>query len=508
MRVIIQNDYNDISYWVAVYIKQKINIHYKLNKDRPFVLGLPTGSTPLGVYKNLIQFYNDKSLSFKNVVTFNMDEYVGLAHDNPQSYHYFMYHNFFNYIDIPRENINILNGCANNLIEECNNYEKKIESYGGIDIFLCGIGSDGHIAFNEPGSSLESKTRIKTLCFETISDNSRFFDNIQQVPKQALTVGLKTVYSAKRVIILASGIKKSIAIRECIEGPISSQYTCTVFQNHPKTIVVCDEDASREIKHKTYLYYKHLQENIDIFGKPIEDTIQKYIKNDDRVLITSPHPDDDVIGMGGTMQLLPNKSNVKICYMTNGLGGLKAKDNMGKYTRIKEAASSVMILGYRPNQIISAELPFYNNIDRNITDKDSYKMSEIINTFNPQHIFICVDSDPNKTHDKCVEILKKCNFNDSLKHIWLYQSAWGKWDNNLESNESIYINSDVFEKKLLSIDMHISQFEPKVTNDKKINSFKNVVKSVNKSELYPGNFVEKFRMINLSKLKKQEQFKM
>lgn len=500
MRVIIKNNFDDISDWVAIYLKIKINNH---KEKRPFVLGLPTGSTPLGVYKKLIDFYNKGQISFKNVVTFNMDEYVGLSINDKQSYHYFMYENLFNHIDIPKENINILDGKASNLVEECNKYERKIKSYGGIDIFLCGIGSDGHIAFNEPGSSLESKTRIKTLCLETVLDNSRFFNNIEDVPKQALTVGIDTVYSAKKVIIMASGINKAVAIRECIEGPISSQYTCTIFQKHANSLVLCDELAAREIKHKTYLYYLHLQENIDINGIPIKNKLKENISTSDRILITSPHPDDDVIGMGGTMSLLPNKDNVKIFYLTNGLGGIKKEDNIGNLGRIREAMSSIMVLGYDYKKVKNCELPFYYNKDRKVSSKDNKKLSEMIKNEDPHHIFICIDKDPKKTHLKCVNILKNIKENKSLKKIWLYQSAWGDWDkSNIKSNTNIYISKKVFEKKLMSIDMHISQINPKVTKNTKIKSFKDIVKIQNKSEIYPGNYEEKFCVINFKEFKK------
>ena len=500
MRVIIKQNYESICYWVAVYLKNKINSH---NEDRPFILGLPTGSTPIGVYKKLIEFYKNGDLSFKNVVTFNMDEYVGLSQEDKQSYHYFMYNNLFNHIDIPSENINILNGLADDLIKECDNYENKIKSYGGIDIFLCGIGSDGHIAFNEPGSSLESKTRIKTLCLETVLDNSRFFENIDDVPKQALTVGVDTVYSAKKVIIMASGINKAVAIRECIEGCISSQYTCTIFQKHPNSIVLFDDLAAREIKHKTYLYYLHLQENIDINGKPISDNIGKHILKTDRVIITSPHPDDDVIGMGGTMNLLPNKNNVNIYYLTNGLGGIKENDEIGNLGRIREAMSSVLVLGYNHKKVINCELPFYYDSERKVTNRDYNKMSNMINEYDPHHLFICIDSDPKKTHIKCVKILQNIKENTSLKKVWLYQSAWGDWDkSDIKYNTSVYISKSNFERKLMSIDMHISQINPKVTKEDKINSFKDIVKIQNKSERYPDNYEEKFCVINFKEFKK------
>jgi glucosamine-6-phosphate deaminase len=160
MKIIIRKTYDELSQWVAEYIVERIN-DYKPTADKPFVLGLPTGSSPLGTYKKLIELHKKGKISFKNVVTFNMDEYVGLSKDHNQSYHYFMWENFFNHIDIPAENVNILNGMSDDLIAECENYEKKIEQYGGIELFLGGIGPDGHIAFNEPGSSLASKPGLK-----------------------------------------------------------------------------------------------------------------------------------------------------------------------------------------------------------------------------------------------------------------------------------------------------------------------------------------------------------
>mmetsp|Transcript_39786 Transcript_39786/g.35161 ORF Transcript_39786/g.35161 Transcript_39786/m.35161 type:complete len:277 (+) Transcript_39786:23-853(+) len=265
MRVILKDTYADACYWVALYIKNRILKH---PKGKKFVLGLPTGSTPIGIYKQLILFHQNNEISFKNVITFNMDEYVGLDGTHDQSYEYFMYSNFFNHIDIPKENINLLNGMCKDPLIECQRYENKIKECGGIDLFLMGIGSDGHIAFNEPGSSLQSETRIKTLAEETIVDNCRFFKSIDEVPKQALTVGIKTVMDAREVILVASGIHKAIAIKECIEGSISNQFTCTAIQNHPKAMVVCDEMATYELKYKTVRYYKNLQKMVNLTGLP------------------------------------------------------------------------------------------------------------------------------------------------------------------------------------------------------------------------------------------------
>ena len=182
MRVIIESDYQALSQWAANYVASKINAANP-TPEKPFVLGCPTGSSPLGMYKALIELNKQGKVSFQNVVTFNMDEYVGLPEDHPESYHTFMWKNFFNHIDIKKENVHILNGNAEDLEAECANYEKQIAEIGGIDLFMGGIGPDGHIAFNEPGSSLSSRTRIKTLTTDTIIANSRFFDNdVNKVP--------------------------------------------------------------------------------------------------------------------------------------------------------------------------------------------------------------------------------------------------------------------------------------------------------------------------------------
>jgi glucosamine-6-phosphate deaminase len=197
MRVIIKKDQDEIGEWTATYVADKIN-KAKPTSKKPFVLGLPTGSSPLPVYREFIKMYKAGKLSFKNVITFNMDEYVGLDENHNQSYHFFMYENLFNHIDAEKENINILNGNAKDLEKECADYEDKIRSVGGIDLFLGGIEPDGHIAFNEPGSSLTSRTRIKTLRYDTILANSRFFGGISLSSKAALTVGVGTVMDAKK----------------------------------------------------------------------------------------------------------------------------------------------------------------------------------------------------------------------------------------------------------------------------------------------------------------------
>ena len=259
MRLIIEPNYEEVSRWAANYVASRINAANP-TAEKPFVLGCPTGGSPLGMYKNLIKLNKEGKVSFKNVVTFNMDEYCGIPQDHEQSYHTFMWTNFFNHIDILPENVNILNGNAEDPIAECQRFEDKIKSYGGIDIFMGGVDPDGHIAFNEPGSSLTSKTRMKTLTQDTIIANSRFFNNdVNQVPKTALTVGVGTVMAAKSVMLIVNGYNKARALRHGVEGGISQMWTISALQMHEKAIIIADEDACAELKVGTYKYFKDIE---------------------------------------------------------------------------------------------------------------------------------------------------------------------------------------------------------------------------------------------------------
>lgn len=258
MRLVILDDYDKVSEWSAKYIRRRI-LDFNPGPDKYFTLGLPTGSTPLGTYKKLIEFYKAGKISFKYVKTFNMDEYVALPRGHPESYHSFMWNNFFKHIDIAPENAHILDGNAQDVNKECEEYERKIAEAGGIELFVGGIGPDGHIAFNEPGSSLVSRTRIKTLAKETIVANARFFGgDLSQVPYRALTVGVGTVMDAREVMILITGAHKSYALHKAIEEGVSHMWTVSAFQQHPRTIFVCDEDATLELKVKTVKYFKDL----------------------------------------------------------------------------------------------------------------------------------------------------------------------------------------------------------------------------------------------------------
>jgi glucosamine-6-phosphate deaminase len=257
MRLLIQNNAAGVAAWAARHIVARINAH---KGPRPFVLGLPTGSTPLATYAELIRLHKAGEVSFADVVTFNMDEYVGLPEDHPESYHSFMWKNFFSHVDIRRENVNILDGNATDLEAECASYEARIEASGGIDLFMGGVGNDGHIAFNEPFSSMSSRTRIKTLTEETIIANARFFDgDVTRVPRTALTVGVATILSAREVLILATGHGKARAVQQGVEGAYSHSWTITGLQTHPRGILVVDDAAATELRVSTYRYFKDIE---------------------------------------------------------------------------------------------------------------------------------------------------------------------------------------------------------------------------------------------------------
>ena len=239
MRLIIENTPQQVAQWAANYIIAQIK-NKEQHTSSPFVLGLPTGSTPLETYKELIRRHKTGEVSFKNVITFNMDEYVGLPEEHPESYHSFMWNNFFKHVDIRPENVNILDGNADDLAKECADYEARIVEAGGIDLFMGGVGEDGHIAFNEPFSSLNSRTRLKTLTQDTIQVNARFF-------------------GGDISLVLATGHKKARAVRHGVEGSYNHQWTISALQVHPNGILVCDDPAAEELRVATYRYFKDIE---------------------------------------------------------------------------------------------------------------------------------------------------------------------------------------------------------------------------------------------------------
>jgi len=253
MEVIIKADYTEMS-------KEGAKIVAKLLYEKPnAVLGLATGSTPIGLYKELIRMHKEEGLDFSKVITFNLDEYIGLPATHDQSYHYFMWDNLFKHINANPENIHIPNGMAPDVEAFCEWYEDEIDAAGGLDLQVLGIGGDGHIAFNEPVSSLQSRTRMKTLTEETIEDNARFFPNKEEVPRYAITMGVGTILEARHCLMLANGEKKAMTVVKAIEGPVTAMVTASALQLHPKVTVILDEPASSKLSLRDY--YKWVYNN-------------------------------------------------------------------------------------------------------------------------------------------------------------------------------------------------------------------------------------------------------
>jgi len=241
MKIIIKENYRQMSKEAALLVKKRI-----LGKP-DIVLGLATGETPLGLYKELIKMYEKGDLDFSGITTFNLDEYLSLKPSHPQSYHYYMQHNFFKHINIKKENIFIPDGTSDDVEAHCQWYENKIKEKGGIDLQILGIGRNGHIGFNEPGTDFNSITRVVSLEKTTIKDNARFFKTAKEVPKKAITMGIKTILESKECLLLASGIKKREIVNKFLKGAISTEIPASALKNHKNVTIILDKEAAGDL---------------------------------------------------------------------------------------------------------------------------------------------------------------------------------------------------------------------------------------------------------------------
>ncbi|WP_165998974.1 glucosamine-6-phosphate deaminase [Bacillus sp. Cs-700] len=237
MKIIQANDYQHMSELAANYLIDKVQTNPSI------VLGLATGGTPLGTYKRLIKDHEQNGTSYKKVTTYNLDEYVGFSSENPNSYHAFMYDNFFGKVDIPTINVHLPSGTAHDLVEECKGYEERIEEAGGIDVQLLGMGSNGHIGFNEPGTSFQATTQIVELAQSTRKANARFFDDIKEVPYQAITMGIATIMKSKEILLLVSGESKSDAMKKLMEGEVDESFPASILNKHSHVTIIADKEA-------------------------------------------------------------------------------------------------------------------------------------------------------------------------------------------------------------------------------------------------------------------------
>lgn len=510
-KVLMAEEQMEMAYLTAMYIKYRINQHNQNPEtaSRPFVLGLPTGSTPLPVYKYLVQFHKAGELSFQNVMTFNMDEYYPISPKNPNSYYHFMFENLFKHIDIKQENINLLDGQAENPEVECQRYEALIQKFP-VDLFMGGVGMNGHIAFNEPNSSLNSITRMVELSKSTLEQNKKHF-NGDTMPQHALTIGLKTLLNSKEIIIITAGINKASIIKQFLEADnYDPKCPITVLkEKYDRPVKLFTDFASVSLvdtKIRAKFRYDYIC--YDIEGNEIKNELFKYIDKTDKVMITSPHPDDDVLGVGGTMKLLSGSNGllepekqVSIVYMTNGVGGLASTVRGADTLRINEAVNAVGCVGYRPHQVVDGTMPFYRTAERAVSDEDVKAAESLLNKYQPNHIFICCCPDPKRTHIKCMNILENCKMPESVKHIWLYKSAWQGFGHN-ESNIEVIFDEDTLEQKKKAIMSHESQHQLMV-NDGDTTGLQSIIDSYQKSERFPGYYSEKFNVITPEKFHKK-----
>jgi len=266
MRIIVHDSYEALSKWTAYYIAREIS-RFQPTAEKPFVLGVPAGQSPIGTYQQLISLNQEGSVSFQNVVAFGLNEFVGIPQDHPHTYHSGLWNNFFSQIDIPAENVRLLDGNAQDLEKECAHFESEIQRLGGIRLFLGSVGPDGHIGFNEPGSSLSSRTRIKTIMSGARAANAHLFGNdINKVPKTGLTMGVATIMEAQEVVMVISGLNKARALQQIVEAEINHMWTVSMIQLHRHGIIVCDDEATMELKVGTVKYFKDIEK--DNLGLP------------------------------------------------------------------------------------------------------------------------------------------------------------------------------------------------------------------------------------------------
>jgi len=519
-------------------------IKSKQEKKKNCVIGFATGSSPTKVYQEIIRIHKEESLSFYNVIAFNLDEYYPIEKDDNNSYHHFMNENLFDHIDIPKENINIPSGeiSEKEIKKFCSSYEKKIDKNGGIDIQLLGIGRTGHIGFNEPGSHFNSITRLITLDHTTRFDASKSFNGIENVPSKALTMGIRTIFNSKRIIMMAWGIQKSHIVKKSVENNITSLIPTTYLQNHKNTTLVLDKECSSELtrfktpwlvgpcdwsdvmKRKAIVWLCEITEksilkltdedynknglsdllalegssyelNIKMFnhfqntisgwpgGKPNSDDStrpERKNPNPKRVIIFSPHPDDDVISMGGTFDRLVSQGHeVHIAYQASGNVAVSDQDalkfievssdmfagdsnskikslikelknkkpdkidspevrQLKGFIRKREAIAATRYIGIPDSNTHFMNLPFYETgrIKKNPpSKKDILMTASLINKIKPHQIYAAGDlEDPHGTHKVCLDIVFEAL--ESLKGekfikdcwLWLYRGAWLEWD--------------------------------------------------------------------------------
>ncbi len=551
----------DVSRHVARIIANTIRERNSFGHDA--VLGLPTGSTPVGIYRELIRMHREEGLDFSRVITFNLDEYYGLRADRLQSYHRWMFETFFDHVNIPRENIHLLDGAApaEEVEEHCRQYEDKIRRAGGIDVLLLGIGRDGHIAFNEPFAVRNSRTRLVTLDPVTRKDAASDFFHEDNVPAHALTMGIATIFEARQIILLAFGEHKAHIIREAVEGPMTDRVPASFLHEHRDASFILDDASAAELTgmatpwvlgnvewtdalikravlwlcgqtekallkldgddfrhHNLHQLLRHHGPSAKLAHRVFKwmlETIEYHPggRQPRRILCFSPHPDDDVISMGGTLiRLINDQHDVHVAYMTSGniavfdhdarrIADLMAEINRSfdidvektpgleaavakslstkgagdqdqpEVLRIKtlirwsEAKDAAGVCGCKEENLHFLDLPFYQTgtiAKRPITEEDVSRIRELIERIEPDQVYVAGDlSDPHGTHRLCAQAIFRAI--DGMEadtgkrpEVLLYRGAWQEWPLH-QIDIAVPLSPEDIKRKRTAIFRHQSQ---------------------------------------------------
>lgn len=555
---VICDDDRALAREVAARVAERIRGHAR--EGRPIVLGLPTGSTPIGVYREWIRLHREEGLSFRHVVTFNLDEYYPMRPDSLQSYHRFMWENLFDHVDIERSNVHIPDGTLPRraLRAHCARYEKMIAAAGGIDVQLLGIGRTGHIGFNEPGSDEHTRTRLIVLDEVTRKDAAADFYGEEHVPREAITMGVGTILEAREVILMATGEHKAEIVRRAVEEPMSPAIAASYLQRHGGAVLYVDRAAAGELTRvKTpwlvgtvewtaqrrdravvWLSLKQQRsilkltaadylesrlhallnqyDSVDALNRRVFDALAAKITHAadlparKRVLIFSPHPDDDVICMGGTMAKLARQGNdVHVAYMTSGNIAVFDHDvrryldfidtlarvwgtSMARFEHLREeiesflqakrpaqpdiqrvldvkaairrseAVSAIQTVGLPPENAHFLDLPFYRTGQVRklpIGEDDVRIVLDMLRKWKPDIVFLAGDmSDPHGTHRMCLDAIQAAleRLRGARPACWLYRGAWQEWDVD-EADVFVSLTQGELSQKITAIFKHQSQ---------------------------------------------------
>jgi len=475
MQVVITKDYHEMS-------KKAADIVSNLIQSKPdCVLCLPTGDTPSAFYRVLVDAAKKGVINFSDVKTFNLDEYVGLSRTDKSSYAFYMLSKLFSPAKLPVENTNIPDGMAKNLNAECRSYEDRIDAVGGVDLAVLGIGTNGHIGFNEPGTPFSSKCHVTNLTDDTIQANVRHFADLSDMPTKAITMGIDTIFRSKKIILFATGPKKADAICRLVNGEVTPDFPASILQTHDDFTLIIDEAAASELIKSGYRDQKTSDFTI-YFG----DSLPR----DKRIVVISPHPDDSAIGAGGTMSLLTEHNDITTFVMASGhranMPDLNKAERIRK--RREEAQSEADVLGVECQFL---NLGFYNSDA--VSDKDVDKVYSKLLKIKPDIVFMTTASDPHPTHQMSTEIAARSvkryvKESKSTVELWNYESPWGLFQPG-SFNALVQLPPKAVRKKIKAVRQHVSQVER--TPFDKVSEAMSVMRGIIVPEQVLGGFGEK-----------------